>query len=267
MNTSTAAAARTGTSRPRSRGLRVAGALVVAFLVFWAADSALASRAEAALSAGIEEASDLRASPRVYLGGFPFAQVLLTEELPDASVDSLDVDIAGLGIANTRTELHQVSVSPAQALRGDIVGAPAEMLLRRVSLDGVAFGQLLDMTDLDISHPYDISPGGGVAAEAQLTGTPPGFEEQISGLVTLRLDGPEFHMEVVDVLTAPASRLDDAEEALTLSFDTRRLPLGGQASAVSVGGGSISFEAQRFNTVVAMSDLAAADDGASALSD
>lgn len=263
MNTSPA----TCPTPPRRRGLKLVGAALVLLLVLWGADSVLAARAESRLSAEIEEASELRASPRVYLGGFPFAQVLLTGELPDASVDSLDVDIKGLGIANTRTELHQISVSPAEALRGEIVGASAEMLLRRVSLDGVAFGQLLQMTDLDISHPYDISPGGGVAAEAQLTGTPPGFEEQVSGLVTLRLTGPEFQMEVVELRAAPEGREQEATEALTLSFDTRELPLGGQASAVSVGGGSISFESQRFNTTVALSDLAAADHGHSALSD
>ncbi|WIM71906.1 hypothetical protein QP028_10425 [Corynebacterium suedekumii] len=93
------------------------------------------------------------------------------------------------------------------------------------------------MTDLDIANPYDISPAGGSVTEAQLTGTPPGFEDPVSVVVSLRLVGEMFHMEPVTLVDAPTGREDDVRAAFTYSLDTRRLPLAGRASSVVLGGG------------------------------
>lgn len=246
--------------------IKTALALVVVVGLLWLTDSLVAARAESKMSAGAEATADLATSPNAYIGGFPFLQVFLTGKVPDASVDSLDIDVDGLGIVNARTQLYNIHVDPQDALNGDFIGAPAEMFERTISLDGVAFGQLLNMTDLDISNPYDISPGGGVASEALLTGTPPGFDEPVSALVTLRLEGPMFHMRVRELVDVPQGREDDATEAFTLTRDTRDLPLASQATSVSLSGGSIVFTTQRFNIIVQESDLSPLDTGESAFS-
>ncbi len=244
-----------------SRSLRnhpaVVASLVIAVVlgVLWLVDSAFAARAEARLSAAAEESAGLQSSPKVYIGGAPFAQVLVTGEIPMVSLDVLDVDVAGLGIVNARTEFAELEIPAADAYRGDVVGSPVSAVTRSVSLDGVALGQVLDMTDLDIKNPYDISPGGGVAAEAQLTGTPDGFREPVSVLTKLRLDAGEFSMRVTDVLTAPEGREQDVVDAFTLTRDTTSLPIGGPATAVYLAGGSITFEHSRYRTVIAAEDL------------
>lgn len=243
--------------RTRSSTLiRTALAIVLVFGLLWLADSLIAARAEAKLSAATEESAGLQSSPKAYLGGTPFLQVLVTEEIPHASLDVLDVDVAELGIVNARSEFFEAQISPADALAGDIIGAPVRSVTRSVSLDGVALGQPLNMTDLDIQNPYDISPGGGVAAEAQLTGTPPGFEEPASVLVKLRIDAGVFHMNVVKVLEAPEGRVDEVTEAFSMVRDTRQLPIGGPATAVTLGGGSITFSHSRYQTEIRAEDLA-----------
>lgn len=244
-----------------SRRLRdhpaVIAALTIAVVLglLWLVDSALAARAEARLSASAEQSADLQSSPKAYIGGLPFAQVHVTGEVPLVSLDVLDVDVAGLGIVNARSEFAELEIPAAQAYRGEIIGAPVSAVTRSVSLDGVALGQVLDMTDLDIKNPYDMSPSGGVAAEAQLTGTPAGFGEPVSVLTKLRLDAGEFTMRVTDVLSAPEGREEDAAEAFTLTRDTTSLPIGGPATAVYLAGGSITFEHARYRTVIAEEDL------------
>ncbi|TNL96124.1 DUF2993 domain-containing protein [Corynebacterium tapiri] len=230
-------------------------------LLGWLIDSAIAMRVEAKISSAVEESADLATSPAVYVGGVPYVTALLTGEIPQVTVTSLDINVEDLGIVNARTEINRVHVTPQQALSGDLYGAPGELFKRTVSLDGVAFGQLLGITDLDISNPYDISPAGGVASEAKLTGTPKGFEDKVTVVVDLRLESPTFHMRVREVQDAPAGREQEAADAFTFSMDTRRLPLSSQASNVSVSAGSIVFETQRQNIVVRPGDLAPLDTG------
>lgn len=245
------------TSRRLSNHPVIVAALVLVAVIagLWLVDSAVAARAEARLSASVEDAAGLQSSPKTYIGGFPFAQVLVTGEVPFVSLDVLDVDVAGLGIVNARSEFVELQIDAADTLRGEVVGSPVSSVTRSVSLDGVALGQVLKMTDLDIQNPYDMSPGGGVAAEAQLTGTPEGFSEPVSVLTKLRLDAGEFTMRVTDVLAAPEGREDAAAEAFTLTRDTTSLPIGGPATAVYLAGGSITFEHSRYRTVIAPGDL------------
>lgn len=221
----------------------------------WLADSIMAARVESSISTQVEARSNLEVSPDVSVGGVPYLAAIITEEIPHVDVTVLDVDVAGLGMVNAFTNVAGLTVTSEQVLSGDISGSHAELISRTVSLDGVSLGYLLDMTDLDISNPYDISPAGGSEAEAQLTGTPPGFEEPITVDVDLRLVGHMFHMSPRTLIDVPAHRTEDAREAFTYSLDTRRLPLAGQASSVSLGGGSIYFEARRHNTSVKWSDL------------
>lgn len=243
-------------------GKKTAAVVVVGVaLLAWVVDSVAATRVEARISSAVEDSAELDTSPDSYVGGQPYLLALVTNEIPTMSVESLDISVEGLGIVNARTELSGIDVTPRQVISGDLAGAPAELYKRVISLDGVAFGQLLGITDLDISNPYDISPGGGVASEALLTGTPEGFSEPVSALVNLRLDGPVFHMTVRELVTVPEGREEDATEAFTYSMDTRHLPLSQQAAMVQMSGGSIMFETERQNITVELADLAPLDTG------
>ena len=225
-------------------------------------DALTASRVEARLSATIEENADLATSPSVNVGGTPFIlNTLLTGKISRVEIQALDLSVENIGIVNARTVIHNVTLDPAEAFQGEIVGKHAEYFQRTVSLDGVAFGSLLNMTDLDIANPYDISPSGGTAAEAVLTGTPQGFDDPVSVLVALRLQGPMFYMEVREILDSKDYPATEIEHAFTYSLDTRDLPLSRQASAVFLSGGSISFEAERANVSVSSSDLTPLDTG------
>lgn len=230
------------------------------------ADSLAAARVEQRVSQSAKEQSRLAAHPEVYVGGMPFAQVLVTNEIPNISVNALDVDIKDLGIVNASTQIYNVVIPAEQAYAGELVGHQAELMKRTISLDGVALGQLLGMTDLDISNPYDISPGGGVSSEAQLSGTLPGMGEPSTVVATLRLDGSTFHM-VPKTLIDDAGNPDAVTKGYTLSFDTRDLPLSGAANLVQLRGGSIQFEAERRNITIQPRDLTPVETGDSEFTD
>ena len=225
----------------------------------WLVDSLAAARFERTISREVQDAARLDVSPSVNVGGFPFLMSLTTGEIPSVDVHALDVDVADLGMVNATTRISEVTADRDQILNGDISGATARSFTRTIRLDGVALGRLLDMTDLDISHPYDISPAGGTAAEAQLTGTPFNQREAATVIVDLRLVGNEFRMTPRELVDAPADQTPAEEQAVrdafTLTLDTRRLPLAGRASTVNMSGGSIFFEAQRFNVPIRMSAL------------
>jgi len=144
---------------------------------------------------------------------------------------------------------------PADALRGEVVGADARLVRRRIRLDGVGFGELLGITDLDMANPYDISPTGGVASEARLTGTVPGALEPATVVVTLRLDDGTFRMRPSQLIDAAAGEEQTVLDGFTFDLDTRELPLGGPADLVQLRGGSLELSRDRVNTVVEAADL------------
>lgn len=220
------------------------------------ADAAVAARAEAHVASAVARESNLEMEPRVSIGGSPYLASTLTGEISGMSVEVLDVDTPGFGLVNASTQLDGLKVTADQVLTGEISGARAELSTRRISLDEVAVGEQLGMTDLDISNPYDISPTGGGATEVQLTGTPEGFSDPVTVLATLRLDGEHFTMRPYEVLEAPEGREEEAAAAFAWDLDTRVLPLESRVESVGVSGGSLRFEAQRRNITVSLSDLA-----------
>ncbi|GAB2518243.1 hypothetical protein CATRI_11070 [Corynebacterium atrinae] len=230
-------------------------ALAVILGGLWLVDTVAASRVERRISFAVENAANLETNPPVYVGGVPYLSALVTDEIPYVEARALDVDVEGLGMINVATRYEKIAVSPGQVLSGDISGSKAEKRSRSISLDGVALGQLIDMTDLDISNPYNISPAGGTEAEAQLIGTPPGFTEPATVIVDLRLEGSMFYMTPIELVDAPVGREDDILEAFTYSLDTLKLPLGGRAASVALGGGSIYFQAEQHNVKVQMRGL------------
>ncbi|WP_040356994.1 LmeA family phospholipid-binding protein [Corynebacterium capitovis] len=229
----------------------VLGVLIALLL----ADTVLASRIEGKISRSAYVGDALAYPPDAYVAGFPFSLALLTGTVPRVSVSTLDAPVEGLGVVNATAEAFEISTTPAHILRADFTGDEALAVRRTIRLDGVAFGELLGMTDLDISNPYDISPAGGPASEAHLTGTVPGTSAPSTVVVTLRMEGPTFVMKPSILLDAPAGAEDAVLSAFTLERDTRDLPLGGPAGLVQVSGGSIEFSRDRINVTLGADDL------------
>ena len=235
----------------KAKGLAyTAGTLVGVVALAFGVDAAYAAHVERTLASYAREADDLPADPDTYVGGFPFAQVVATGKVPRVSFQALDVQLDGIGIVNTRTDIYDIVVDAERAFAADFAGTQAKRVEHTLSLDGVAFGQLLGMTDLDIANPYDISPTGGSASEAQLTGTVPGTSEKTSAVVALRIHGSTFRMEPKQLIDVPAGLAPAVESAYTLELDTRDLPIGAQADMVEVAGGSIRFSSQEHAVTV-----------------
>lgn len=234
----------------------VLGVLAILVAVLWVVDVSLAARAESRLSRAISESAGLDNSPRVHAGGSVFSVSLFTGELDSVNIEMLDVEVPGVGMVNATSEVQSVQVSRAQALSGDLEGATAELFSRTLRLDGVALGAQLQITDLDIAHPVDVSPSGGRAAEAVLTGTPPGATEPVSVLATLRLVGSEFRLTPIELVDAPAgTELSDVEGAFSWRVDTHRLPLADRAMSAYLAGGSIHLQSQARNVTLSTREL------------
>lgn len=243
-------------SRATKIALTIIAVIVALGAVFWIVDSSIAARAERNISRSIAESANLEVEPSVFAGSAVYTSALITGEFSHVSVNMLDVPVPGIGVVNARTEVQDVKVTPGQVFSGDLNGAQAELFTRSLQMDGVALGSHLDMTDLDISHPIDISPSGGTASEALLTGTPEGFDEPVSVLVTLRLVGSEFQMVPVELIHAqPSVTLADISSAFSWRIDTRTLPLADRAMAVYLSGGSIHFQSEARNVEITMREL------------
>lgn len=232
-------------SRTTVRLAAVAGVL----LTGWLADSAVAMHAEHTVAQQAKASSQLENTPNVYIGGVPFTLGAVTKEIPYLEVNSSDVEVPKLGMVNASTTLRDITIRPEQLFSGELEGSPVSTYTRSISLDGVALGRMLGITDLSIANPDDMSPTGGPSAEAELTGTLPGDTTKSTATVTLRLVGPEFRMSVYGT--------DDErlKKAFGLVLDTRQLPLPSQATSVKLHGGSITFEVQRRNITLKTAQL------------
>lgn len=229
--------------------LNFAAAVVVLVGAAWLGDSCVAMHAENSVAGRVHDAARLDETPSVYIGGLPYVAALWTHTIPLIEVNAMDVEVPRLGMINASTTLRDVTVTPEQVWSGDFEGAEVSTLSRAISLDGVALGRLLDMTDLSIANPNNISPSGGLSAEAELTGTIPGDTDKTTVQVDLRLSGATFTMK-------PTNAADDRiRDAFSLELDTRQLPLPSQATMVSLRGGQISFEVQRRNVALANGQL------------
>lgn len=210
-------------------------------------DTVLASRVEAAL-AGPGQRADV--------AGFPYVAHALAGKLPRVSVEQLDADLPGGGVGTIGIDvLDYVPDDPAQLLSGDFGAGEAGLARRRLRLDPVGFGEWLGVSDLDLANPYDISPAGRSASEAQLTATVPGLGTRETAVVTLRLDQGVFKMRPSVLIDVAHEDEDAVVEAFTLTMDTRELPLGGPADKVHLVGGSIEFSRDRINTDVDGADF------------
>lgn len=231
-------------------------ALALVFGVGWVADSVVAARVEMRIAQQVEAVTPVESNPRIYVGGFPYLWALKTHRVPAITSESLDVAIPGLGLVNLRTEADRVTLSKEQLLSGDIEGAKAKSLSHYMRLDGVALGSFLNITDLDISHPGDISPTSTAASEATLTGTPPNFDTPVVAEVKLRIKGSTISVEPMSVQGAPAGREQEALGAFAWRIDSTELPLGGRATSISCNGGSIYISSEISNVTLSYQDFA-----------
>lgn len=233
----------------------LASLMVVVLVIAWVADNAVAMRAEQRISHDAQHHSRLSVAPRIYLGGFPYIANLWRETVPEMSAEMLDVDVPGFGMMNARTEVEDLTLTKQEILSGKINEAPARLVTRIVRLDGVAMGEQLNITDLDLSNPYDISPSGGPASEVQLTGTPKGFEKPVTVVAKLRISGTTITMTPDQYVKGPEDRQQEAFSAFTWSIDSRTLPIPAPTNRVYCSGGSIYFEAEQRNTTIDASNL------------
>lgn len=221
----------------------------------WLVDTSAAARAENAISQQVREQARLDTTPNVNIIGFPFLLAYGNHTYKELTVGISDITVPTFGLVRTTTALTKVTVTSEQIASGQLEGAQAQLISRNVGLDGVSIGHLLGITDLDVSNPYDISPAGGNVSEAQLMGTPEGFDEPVAVRVKLRLKGPMFQMTPTELVDGPAERTEDIFDAFDLQFDTNTLPMGAQASYVFLTGGTIYFQSQERNVTVHMGDL------------
>ena len=207
----------------------ISSALALTFGIGWLVDSIVAARVEMRIAQEIEAVTPVESNPRIYVGGFPYLLALST---------------------------HKVPLSNDQLLNGNIEGAKAKALSHYMRLDGVALGSFLNITDLDISHPSDISPTSTSASEAQLTGTPPNFTEPVVAEVKLRIKGSTISIEPTSVRGAPPGREEEALNAFSWTVDSTELPLGGRATSINCNGGSIYISSEISNVTLSYKDFA-----------
>lgn len=221
--------------------LRAAAGVLGAAVLLGLADTAWASYDESRIARDGEQA---------YIGGFPHAVSKLTGKVPRITVEQLDVELPGPAAGSI------VGTVGVDVIEYDEATQYAKIVRRRVRLDGVGFGELLGISDLDMANPYDISPAGGASSEARLTGTLPGMQDPASAVVTLRLHEGRFEMRPSQILTVPdGATPEEVVAGLTLDVDTQKLPLDGPADRVQLVGGSIEFAKERRNTAVTPEDF------------
>lgn len=223
------------------------GAAVVAggFLLV---DGVVATNTERVISTELQSLEGLPQKPAVTISGTPFIVSALGGEIDSLRAEMVDVQEPGFGLVNKKSEAFDLTVPPGQILSGNLKDATAKRLVYTVRLDGVALGEQLGISDLDISNPDDISPSASPSAEALLTGTPPGATEKQQSLVKLRIVDGVVHLIPTD-----------QNDAFSWSVTSENLPLEGQASRVFCGGGSIYIESEqrdvRFDTEDLSSDV------------
>lgn len=235
--------------------LRILCVVVLVLAAAGTTDSLLAARTEHAIAEQVREHAGLAATPRVYIQSLPFIKAQFTQVLPETTVGISDISVPTFGLVQAFTVARDTTVTREQLRSGDLSGARAAMVERNIALDGVSLGDLLGIADLDISNPYNISPGGSIASEAQLRGTPSGYSAPVTIKASLRLDGPTFRLQPTQLIDAQHHPQDQVYQAFTLEFDTRTLPLSKEASFVYLSGGMIFFQTQEHNVILEPGDL------------
>lgn len=239
----------------RPRALKSLAVVALLLTGAWVTDNVYAIRAERQIAHDTQAHARLEVEPRVSIGGFPYLANYFRSETPTLSTDVMDIKVPGFGLVSAQTIVNDLQLPKDQVLSGKLDQVPAKLLTRRLRLDGVAMGEFMHITDLDISNPYDISPSGGPASEVQFTGTPQGFDKPVTVLATLRIDDTTISITPREVLDGPADRTQEIKEAFAWSIDSRLLPMPTRTNRVYCSGGSIYFESEQRSIVIDASNL------------
>ncbi|WP_259158387.1 DUF2993 domain-containing protein [Corynebacterium sp. ES2715-CONJ3] len=223
--------------------------VVAAVLLAWAGDTALAARTERRL------AEHLPAGTEVYVGGFPFVGNYVREDIPDMYIAFNDINYPPWGLLRISQNFLGVNTTVERLNQGELAGSMAKQVRTRINVDAVSIGAALGIPDVELMHPYDISPRGGDSAEVVLRGTPEQIGQRYAVLAHIRLDNGVFQLIPHHLIDAPPGVDTELLAPFRWSFDTRELPLPQQADAVAYSGGSLVFECTQRSVPVEVGPL------------
>ena len=240
------------------RWLRRSAVVAAALAALWIGDSAIAMKLEAQLAREIEAATQATLSPAVYIGGLPVTAAARTGDIPLIEVSADNIPTADFGLVRLRGTLRNITMSPEDFFRGRISGAQVATVDQAIVIDGASLGQLLDIPDLELSHPEDISPRGGPSTQAVLRGTIPHSDEPVAVLADFRLRSGDFFLQPHTVIeAAPGLSTEEIIAAFSWEVPAEDLPFSAPATTARLLGGALSIESQwRHSTVDLASVLA-----------
>ncbi|WP_075727392.1 LmeA family phospholipid-binding protein [Corynebacterium aquilae] len=219
----------------------------------WAIDTGAAITAEHAASEAIRAAEPAGAqsvTPRVSFAAPSFLLSARKGKLAHIEVRLIDVPTETFGPITVTTSGHQITGSSADIRAGHLDGLDAHDVTRSASLDAAAVGKILDMDDIDISNPDDVSPSAAARAHVRLSGTPAGCSSPATIIADLRVTAQTIHITPTTVETHPTCSAfngnDDTavKEKFTWSAPGSTLPIVGNIVSFLVRGGSLFLESQ-----------------------
>jgi hypothetical protein len=230
-----------GPTRPK-RGVRVAcvtieglmirlvTGLVVVIALFVGGDFALRLFTEARAEARMKEVLDLRSSPDVSIGGWPFILKVVGGNFPSVSVTASDARFSGVELEQIEISLREVELSFASLLRGsdDVVRIAGGT--GRVLLTGASLSQALRREG--ISARIRLGSDGTVVIRDDRLPEPVTGELKLEGnSLVIEADGlPQSYAvslpEVVDGLHYDSLVVDGSGASIGFSLDAGRLVAG-----------------------------------------
>lgn len=253
-------------------GIIAAIALMVLAVCAWVGDSLVATRTESRISRELQHYSNLPVQPDVTAGGFPFLYEAERGKLSSLTVDAQDLDVPGFGLVTVHSSATNIEASTHDILHGRIEDAPVETVSTTLSLDGLALGERLGITDLTIRRLANTAPNGGQESDSVFSGSIGGLDKPATVAVRLRIKADVISMDAYEVLDGPASRDKDApvvkgreipedirdeiKKAFSLQLEGKYLPLRARPDFIYCEGGSIFLQASQQNVTINLSDLA-----------
>lgn len=104
---------------------------------------------ESRISRELQHYSNLPVQPDVTAGGFPFLYEAERGKLSSLTVDAQDLDVPGFGLVTVHSSATNIEASTHDILHGRIEDAPVETVSTTLSLDGLALGERLGITESD----------------------------------------------------------------------------------------------------------------------
>ncbi|WP_395170337.1 DUF2993 domain-containing protein [Corynebacterium sp. PCR 32] len=265
-------------ARPRQRrtvrtvSMLTVIAVVALVVCAWVTDSFIAARTESRIAHELQRYSNLPVQPAVTAGGFPFLYEAERGKLSSLTVDAQDLDVPGFGLVTVHSSATNIEASQQDIIHGQIENAPVETISTTLSLDGLALGERLGITDLTIRRLANTAPNGGQESSAVFSGSIGGMDVPATVAVSLRIKADIISMDAYEVLDGPASRDKNApvvkgsdiphtlkeqiKKAFSLQLEGKYLPLRARPDFIYCEGGSIFLQSSQQNVTINLSDLA-----------